>query len=310
MALSRVILHLDLDAFFCAVEEIKDPSLRGKAFAVGGSPSGRGVVTSCSYPARKSGVRSAMPAAKALQLCPDLILVSRNHGDYSHYSRLVMERLRSFTDQIEQISIDEAFLDISGLDISPKQFGGQLQKTILGELDLPNSIGIASNKLVAKIATDVGKMAAGGDGPPNAITIVPSGEERQFLAPLPVEMLWGVGPWFLVSISIAVIAFVMWLWRASPPGRWLSHLGFGLIIGFFINLDTTEFFNASQMLASFLAIEDNGSAHASPETFSHSTGETIEALFEHACIEMGKLPATMSTTIIFIHLFILILILL
>jgi DNA polymerase IV len=194
MALPRVILHLDLDAFFCAVEEIKDSSLRGKAFAVGGSPSGRGVVTSCSYPARKLGVRSAMPAAKALQLCPDLILVSRNHGDYSHYSRLVMERLRSFTDQIEQISIDEAFLDISGLGISPKQFGSQLQQTILNELDLPNSIGIASNKLVAKIATDVGKMAAGGDGPPNAITIVPSGEERQFLDPLPVEMLWGVGP--------------------------------------------------------------------------------------------------------------------
>jgi DNA polymerase-4 len=194
MAQTRVFLHLDLDAFFCAVEEIKDPSLRGKAFAVGGSPSGRGVVTSCSYPARKMGVRSAMPAATALQLCPNLILVSRNHGDYSHYSRLVMDRLRSFTDQIEQISIDEAFLDITGLGESPKRFGILLQRTILNELDLPNSIGIASNKLVAKIATDVGKMAAGGEGPPNAITIVPSGEERDFLAPLPVEMLWGVGP--------------------------------------------------------------------------------------------------------------------
>jgi DNA polymerase-4 len=190
----RIILHLDLDAFFCAVEEIKDPSLRGKAFAVGGSPSGRGVVTSCSYPARKLGVRSAMPAVKALELCPTLILVSRNHRDYGHYSHLVMERLRSFTDQIEQISIDEAFLDISELGISPKQFGAQLQRTILEELDLPNSIGIASNKLVAKIATGVGKMAAGGDGPPNAITIVPAGEERAFLSPLPVEMLWGVGP--------------------------------------------------------------------------------------------------------------------
>jgi DNA polymerase-4 len=194
MSSPRVILHLDLDAFFCAVEEIKDPGLRGKAFAVGGSPSGRGVVTSCSYPARKMGVRSAMPTAKALQLCPNLILVSRNHRDYSRYSKLVMDRLRTFTDQIEQISIDEAFLDITGLGPSPREFGLTLQTTILNEIKLPNSIGIASNKLVAKIATDVGKMAASGDGPPNAITIVPSGEERIFLAPLPVEMLSGVGP--------------------------------------------------------------------------------------------------------------------
>lgn len=194
MSTTRVILHLDLDAFFCAVEEIKDPGLRGKAFAVGGSPSGRGVVTSCSYPARKMGVRSAMPAAKALQLCPNLILVSRNHRDYGHYSKLVMDRLRSFTEQIEQISIDEAFLDITDLGSSPRQFGLSLQQTILNEIKLPNSVGIASNKLVAKIATDVGKMAAGGDNPPNAITIVPPGEEGAFLAPLPVDMLWGVGP--------------------------------------------------------------------------------------------------------------------
>lgn len=217
----HVILHLDLDAFFCAVEEIKDPSLRGKAFAVGGSPSGRGVVTSCSYPARKLGVRSAMPAAKALQLCPDLILVSRNHGDYSHYSRLVMDRLRSFTDQIEQISIDEAFLDITGLGPSPKQVGVTLQRTILDELDLPNSIGIASNKLVAKIATDVGKMAAGGEGPPNAITIVPNGEERDFLAPLPVEMLWGVGPKTKTRLEVLGIETIGDL--AAYPDRELSQ---------------------------------------------------------------------------------------
>ena len=194
MSSPRVILHLDLDAFFCAVEEIKDPGLRGKAFAVGGSPSGRGVVTSCSYPARKMGVRSAMPAARALQLCPELILVSRNHRDYGRYSKLVMDRLKTFTDQVEQISIDEAFLDITDLGPSPREVGMTLQATILNEIKLPNSIGIASNKLVAKIATDVGKMATRGEGPPNAITIVPPGEEREFLAPLPVEMLSGVGP--------------------------------------------------------------------------------------------------------------------
>jgi DNA polymerase-4 len=194
METNRVILHLDLDAFFCAVEEIKDPGLRGKAFAVGGSPSGRGVVTSCSYPARKMGVRSAMPAAKALQLCPNLILVSRNHRDYGRYSKLVMERLTQYTDQVEQISIDEAFLDITDLGPSPRAIGTELQKTILDELNLPNSVGIASNKLLAKIANDVGKKAHMGQGPPNAITIVPAGEERSFLAPLPVDMLSGVGP--------------------------------------------------------------------------------------------------------------------
>ena len=135
-----------------------------------------------------------MPTAKALQLCPKLILVSRHHQDYSHYSRLVMDCLRKFTDQIEQISIDEAFLDITDLRPSPRQFGKNLQEVILNEINLPNSIGIASNKLVAKIATDVGKMAAEGEGPPNAITIVPPGDEQAFLAPLPVRMLPGVGP--------------------------------------------------------------------------------------------------------------------
>ncbi len=194
MDTTRVILHLDLDAFFCAVEEIKDPGLRGKAFAVGGSPSGRGVVTSCSYPARKMGVRSAMPAAKALQLCPTLIFISRHHRDYGRYSKKVMERLYQYSDQVEQVSIDEAFLDISDLGSSPTKIGRELQAAILEEIGLPNSVGIASNKLVAKIATDVGKMAYEGDGPPNAITFVPAGEERSFLAPLPVQMLWGVGP--------------------------------------------------------------------------------------------------------------------
>ena len=189
----RVILHLDLDAFFCAVEEIKDPGLRGKAFAVGGSPGGRGVVTSCSYPARKMGVRSAMPSGQALLHCPHLIFVSRNHHDYGKYSKMVMERLGRLTDQVEQISIDEAFIDITDLG-APRTVGLQLQRTILEELKLPNSIGIASNKLVAKIATGVGKIAVGGDRPPNAITVVPAGEERSFLAPLPVDMLWGVGP--------------------------------------------------------------------------------------------------------------------
>ena len=114
-----LILHLDLDAFFCAVEETRDPGLRGKAFAVGGKPDERGVVASCSYPARQFGVRSAMPMARALRLCPNLLIISSRHAVYGEVSKQVMDRLRELTPSIEQISIDEAFLDISGLADSP-----------------------------------------------------------------------------------------------------------------------------------------------------------------------------------------------
>ena len=190
----RTILHLDLDAFFCAVEETRDASLRGKPFAVGGRPEERGVVSSCSYAARARGVRSAMPMSRAMRICPSLLLVSPHYRLYSDYSRQVMERLGQLTPLMEQISIDEAFLDISDLRDPPERLARGLQARIRDELGLPSSIGIASNKLVAKIATEVGKKAAKGDSPPFALTIVPAGEEAAFLAPLPADMLWGVGP--------------------------------------------------------------------------------------------------------------------
>jgi len=192
--MSRTILHLDLDAFYCAVEENHNPELRGKPFAVGGKPEERGVVSSCSYAARKFGVRSAMPMSRALRLCPGLIIVSGRHRLYGEASKQVMERLGKLTTQIEQISIDEAFLDISDLKEPPERIARVLQAGIRDELGLPSSIGIAPNKLVAKIATEVGKKAAHGDKPPFALTVVPSGHEAQFLSPLPADMLWGVGP--------------------------------------------------------------------------------------------------------------------
>jgi DNA polymerase-4 len=216
----RVILHLDLDAFFCAVEETRDVSLRGKPFAVGGRPEERGVVSSCSYAARAFGVRSAMPMSRALRTCPGLIVVAGHHRLYGEFSKQVMERLGRLTPLLEQISIDEAFLDITELRDPPERIARDLQTGIRDELDLPSSIGIASNKLVAKIATEVGKKAAlrrvhpaphvhpavephvhpavqpldEPIGPPFALTIVPAGEEAAFLAPLPADMLWGVGP--------------------------------------------------------------------------------------------------------------------
>lgn len=189
-----MILHLDLDAFFCAVEEIHNPTLRGKPFAVGGRPEERGVVASCSYAARQVGVRSAMPMGQALRLCPDLIIVGSRHGQYGAMSKKVMERLHQLTPLVEQISIDEAFVDVSDLPDSADVIARRLQKQIGDELGLPCSLGVASNKLVAKIANNVGKAAARGSGPPNAITVVAPGNEATFLAPLPCSELWGVGP--------------------------------------------------------------------------------------------------------------------
>jgi DNA polymerase-4 len=194
LSVPQTILHLDLDAFFCSVEEIRHPELKGKPFAVGGQPGARGVVSSCSYAARQYGVRSAMPMSQALRLCPGLQVISVRHGPYGEMSRRVMDKLENLAPMMEQISIDEAFLEISRISEPPDLFARKLQNSIRDDLGLPCSIGVASNRLVAKIATEVGKHAASGTGPPFALTIVPAGEEACFLAPLPVEMLWGVGP--------------------------------------------------------------------------------------------------------------------
>ena len=192
--MSRTILHLDLDAFFCSVEETQTPDLRGKPFAVGGKPNERGVVASCSYAARAFGVRSAMPTSRAIQLCRNLIIVPGRHHLYSEVSKQVMEKLHNLTGLVEQISIDEAFLDISDMTQPPARIALTLQTAIKNELHLPSSIGIASNKLVAKIATEVGKKSnKKKNEPPFGLTIVPVGEEAKFLNPLPADMLWGVG---------------------------------------------------------------------------------------------------------------------
>ena len=201
MAKARKILHLDLDAFFCAVEEQLNPQLRGKPIAVGGSPDQRGVVASASYPARKHGVRSAMPMARALQLCPDLIVVPQTRGAYVERSRQVMQLLREAAPDVEPLSIDEAFLDVTILREPIELLARDLQERINDALDLPCSIGGASNKLVAKTANSVGKSRHAGDQPPNAITIVPAGAEAAFMAPLPLRALWGVGPKTAATLS-------------------------------------------------------------------------------------------------------------
>ncbi|MGH2621731.1 MAG: DNA polymerase IV [Anaerolineales bacterium] len=184
--MSRAILHVDLDAFFCSVEELMAPQLKGQAFAVGGRPEGRGVVASASYAARRYGVRSAMPMAQAVRLCPGLRIVRPRHGEYSDHSDRVMQYLRDSVPVVEQISIDEAFLDASDDPRGGPGAAREMQAEIRKRFGLPTSWGVASNKLVAKIATEVGK--------PNGLISVPAGSEARFLAPLPVAMLWGIGP--------------------------------------------------------------------------------------------------------------------
>ncbi len=187
--MSRTILHIDLDAFFVSVELLERPDLRGKPVAVGGRSEERGVIASASYEARKFGVRSALPTRTAFQLCPDLILLPGRHDLYAQHSRRVMALLREITPQVEQISIDEAFLDITGTELhygTPEKLAHHLHERIRLEFNLPCSIGVARNKLVAKMATEKAK--------PNNICVVVAGTEAAFLAPLPVRALWGVGP--------------------------------------------------------------------------------------------------------------------
>jgi DNA polymerase-4 len=185
----RAIIHLDLDAFFPSVEVLLNAELADKPLIVGGRPEERGVVASASYSARAFGVRSAMPTARALALCPDAVVLPPHHGVYRDYSRQVMAILREASPTVEQMSIDEAYLDVTtqvsawvhALDIARS-----VQSRVRAEVRLSASLGIATNKLVAKVASDRDK--------PGGLTAVPPGEEAAFLAPLPVRVLWGVGP--------------------------------------------------------------------------------------------------------------------
>ncbi|MHB0856905.1 MAG: DNA polymerase IV [Anaerolineae bacterium] len=187
-AWERCIIHVDLDAFFASVEELCQPDLAGKAIIVGGDPSQRGVVASASYPARACGVRSAMPVAQALRLCPHAVRVAPRHHTYGRYSERVMGILHTITPAMEQISIDEAFLDVTGCEGlwgPPLGIGRRIQQQVMEQVRLSVSLGIATTKLVAKIAC--------GEGKPHGLVLVPPGEEARFLAPLPIDKLWGVG---------------------------------------------------------------------------------------------------------------------
>ena len=184
----RTILHVDLDAFFAAVEQRDRPELRGLPVIVGGDPRGRGVVSAASYEARAFGVHSAMSLAEAVRRCPNGVFLPVDGRRYQQASRDVMAILRRFTPQVEPISIDEAFLDVSG-SIALFGDGGSIARAIKAatreDVGLTASVGVATTKLVAKIGSDLRK--------PDGLVVVPPGEEAAFLAPLPISRLWGVG---------------------------------------------------------------------------------------------------------------------
>ena len=219
----RYIAHFDLDSFFVSVAILSDPSLKGKAVIVGGSKE-RGVVTTCSYEARKFGVHSAMPMKKALQLCPHAIITHASRGEYSRFSRWVTDIIAAKAPLFEKASIDEFYIDLTGMDkyFDPYQWTIDLRHQIIDETKLPISFGLASNKMIAKIATDEAK--------PNGYLFVQPGMEQAFLAPLPVNKFSGVGEhtfMLLKSMGIYLIGDILKSTEAALEeklGKWGTDL--------------------------------------------------------------------------------------
>jgi DNA polymerase-4 len=183
----RTVIHADMDAFYASVEVLDDPSLVGRPVIVGGRPDGRGVVSAASYEARAFGVHSAMPLRTAARLCPQAAFLQGRFDRYAEVSRAVMAIFDEYTPLVEPISMDEAFLDVTGAPAgNGPSIGRALKARVRGEVGLVVSVGVATNKLVAKVASDLRK--------PDGLVIVEPGDEAAFLAPLPVTRLWGVGP--------------------------------------------------------------------------------------------------------------------
>jgi DNA polymerase-4 len=180
----RAILHLDMDAFFVNVHRLEHPEDKGIPLAVGGRPDSRGVIASASYEARQFGVRSAMPSSRAMRLCPQLKIVGRNWAKIKESSSTVMAILADYG-PVERMSVDEAFVDITAAP-NPHMLAEAIRQRVKLETKLPASVGLATSKLVAKVASDHDK--------PEGCTVVPPGQEAVFLAPLPVRVIWGIGP--------------------------------------------------------------------------------------------------------------------
>ena len=218
---AREIAHVDMDAFYASVEQRDRPELRGLPVIVGADPKGRGVVSAASYEARVFGVRSAMPIGKAARLCPHGVFVRVDMAKYARVSDEIMALLGEFSPLVEPVSVDEAFLDLTG---TASLFGPapdavrRIKQRIRAETGLTASAGLAANKFIAKIASDLRK--------PDGMVVVERGREAEFLAPLPIERLWGVGKATaksLAALGIATIGQLQRLSRATLVSRLGAH---------------------------------------------------------------------------------------
>lgn len=222
MAQQKIIAHFDLDSFFVSVELLNNPMLKGQPVIVGGKE--RGVVSACSYEARKFGIQSGMPSSKAKNLCPQAIFISGSYADYSKYSRWVTQIIEDRVPLFEKASVDEFYIDLTGMEkyFNPLQFVIDLRQQIIDETGLPISFGLSINKMVAKIATNQAK--------PNGYLHVPFGKEQAFLAPLPVEEIPGVGKQTLPILHGLGIKKIGDISKADPVlleeylGKWGSEL--------------------------------------------------------------------------------------
>ena len=208
--MQRWILHVDMDAFFASVEQRDNEEYRGKAVIVGGIGS-RGVVSTASYEARRFGIRSAMPMAKARQLCPDGIYLPCDHRKYMQEAKKIRVIMADFSPLIEPLSIDEAFLDVSGMEMlysDPAEIALELKARIFQETGLTASAGLAPNKFLAKLASDLKK--------PSGLVVVREGEEKAFLRDLPIKRMWGVGPATAGQLELLGIRTIGQLAEADP----------------------------------------------------------------------------------------------
>jgi DNA polymerase IV len=199
----RTVFHIDMDAFFASIEIARNPNLVGKAVIVGGQPNTRGVVSTCSYEARQFGVHSAMSLTEAYRRCPHGVFLDGNFAIYRQYSRAIMEIFRRFTPNVEVVSVDEAYLDVTEIVkkfSTPEALGQEIKKAVFDHTQLTCSIGIASNKLIAKIASSKNK--------PNGLFRIVGGDEAKFLSPMPIEAIPGIGPKTQIQLNHEGIKFI------------------------------------------------------------------------------------------------------
>ena len=222
----RRILHVDMDAFFASVELLRHPELAGRPVVVGGGGD-RGVVAAASYEARVFGVRSAMATARARRLCPDLVVVPPDHAHYAGISARIMACCSEFTPLVEPLALDEAFLDVSGagrLFGTDRELATELRRRLHEREGLWSSVGVASTKLVAKLASEAAKPLPGSDAPQDGVCVVEPADELRFLQDRPAADLWGVGPVTgdrLRALGVDTVADL----AAFPLDALVSHLG-------------------------------------------------------------------------------------